>query len=56
MMLYISEGCQPANRLYLVDLEKLERTPSGAINWKAYDVATGACVCAYTCVCVPEPR
>ncbi|KAF5837923.1 prolyl endopeptidase [Dunaliella salina] len=42
VLLYVSEGCQPANRLFLVDTQELtERTPDGSIDWKAYDVNTG---------------
>jgi prolyl oligopeptidase len=36
-MLYISEGCQPANRVFYVDLSALSRTPSGSIDFLAYD-------------------
>lgn len=44
MLLYVSEGCRPANRLYIVDTTALtEKTADGAIDWKAYDVNTGAC-------------
>ena len=42
MMLYVSEGCRPANRLYIVDTQALtERTSDGLIDWRAYDVNTG---------------
>eukprot|EP00200_Dunaliella_tertiolecta_P005806 CAMPEP_0202339224 /NCGR_PEP_ID=MMETSP1126-20121109/1180_1 /ASSEMBLY_ACC=CAM_ASM_000457 /TAXON_ID=3047 /ORGANISM="Dunaliella tertiolecta, Strain CCMP1320" /LENGTH=800 /DNA_ID=CAMNT_0048929749 /DNA_START=75 /DNA_END=2477 /DNA_ORIENTATION=+ len=42
VLLYVSEGCQPANRLFIVDTHELtERTPDGLIDWKAYDVNTG---------------
>jgi hypothetical protein len=42
VLLYVSEGCQPSNRFYLIDTHDLtERTPEGRIDWKAYDVNTG---------------
>ena len=38
LLLYISEGCQPANQLYYVDLNLLARNAQGAIDWAAYDL------------------
>ena len=45
LLLYISEGCQPSNRLWIVDLEKLDLLPScdktsavKSVDWSAYDV------------------
>jgi prolyl oligopeptidase len=43
LLLYISEGCQPSNRLYVVDMEKLDHLPSESpgsvksVDWAAYD-------------------
>ena len=37
LMLYVSEGCQPANRVFYVDLAALPRTHSGSIDFPAYD-------------------
>jgi hypothetical protein len=40
--MYVSEGCQPANRVYYVDLAALsERKPDGSVDWTAYDFKTG---------------
>lgn len=39
--MYVSEGCQPTNRLFYVDLTKLDRTPQGTINFAAYDFFKG---------------
>lgn len=41
MLMYVSEGCQPTNRLFYVDLTKLDRTPQGTINFAAYDFFKG---------------
>jgi prolyl oligopeptidase len=42
LLMYVSEGCQPANRVYYVDLAALsERKPDGSVDWRAYDFNTG---------------
>lgn len=44
LLLYISEGCQPTNKLFVVDMEKLDQLPSQSpgsvtsVNWDAYDI------------------
>ena len=42
LVLYISEGCRPANRVYLADLQGLAKTEGGAPDFKAYDFSKGA--------------
>ncbi|KAG1651129.1 hypothetical protein FOA52_009526 [Chlamydomonas sp. UWO 241] len=42
LLLYVSEGCQPTNRIFYVDLDKLTRTPGGGIDFVKYDFNTGA--------------
>ncbi|KAG2433756.1 hypothetical protein HXX76_008118 [Chlamydomonas incerta] len=37
LVLYLSEGCLPANRLYLVDMQGLDKTAGGAVDWAKYD-------------------
>jgi len=42
IVMYISEGCQPANRIWLVDMQDLtERKPDGSVDWAQYDFKTG---------------
>uniref|UniRef100_A0A7R9W150 Prolyl endopeptidase n=1 Tax=Chlamydomonas euryale TaxID=1486919 RepID=A0A7R9W150_9CHLO len=42
MMMYVSEGCEPTNRIFYVDLEPLKKLPSGAVDFKHYDFNDGA--------------
>ncbi|KAL6754676.1 prolyl oligopeptidase [Haematococcus lacustris] len=43
LLLYVSEGCQPSNRVYYVDMKLLtERTGDGAVDWTKYDFKKGA--------------
>ena len=43
LLLYISEGCQPANRIFYVNLVPLQRSAAtGAIDFPAYDFFMGA--------------
>lgn len=37
-MLYISEGCQPSNRLYLVDLATLPKHAAGHIDFAQFNM------------------
>lgn len=41
-LLYVSEGCLPANRVYLLDLEALPKGGSGAVDFSSYDFFKGA--------------
>lgn len=42
LLLYVTEGCQPANRIFYVDLHLLERTPQGSLDFPAYDFNKGS--------------
>lgn len=56
-ILYVSEGCLPANRLFYVDLSALNKRDDGTIDFNAYDFFQGTlpgtskagCLC-YSCV------
>jgi len=42
VLLYVSEGCQPANRIYYIDMQALsERKADGSVDWNAYDFYKG---------------
>ena len=39
--LYISEGCLPANMVYVVDMAALAKDDSGGVAWAKYDFNKG---------------
>lgn len=42
-MLYVSEGCQPSNRLYYLDLNELPKQPdTAAFDFKEYNFHSGS--------------
>ncbi|GIL73545.1 hypothetical protein Vretimale_5243 [Volvox reticuliferus] len=42
LVLYVSQGCVPANHLYVVDIQALDRTPEGHTDWSKYDFFKGS--------------
>ncbi len=41
LLLYLSEGCQPANRVYYVRLDAVPRSEGGALDFKDLDFHKG---------------
>lgn len=45
LVIYVTEGCRPQNRLYYLDLQQVPRdTQSGALDFSKYDFFKGAWV------------
>ncbi|GLC56852.1 hypothetical protein PLESTB_001156200 [Pleodorina starrii] len=42
LVLYVSQGCVPANHLYVVDIQALDKTPEGHTDWSKYDFFKGS--------------
>jgi hypothetical protein len=42
LLLSIGEGCEPANRVYIVDLTALDKGPDGSPDYPAYEFYSGA--------------
>ncbi|KAI8465889.1 MAG: prolyl oligopeptidase [Monoraphidium minutum] len=42
LLLYVSEGCQPKNRLFHLDLSAIPRSAAGALNFSRFDFFKGA--------------
>ncbi|GFR49589.1 hypothetical protein Agub_g11655, partial [Astrephomene gubernaculifera] len=42
LLLYVTEGCQPANRLYVADMAALGRREDGGVDWGTYDFFKGS--------------
>lgn len=41
LVVYVSEGCQPQNRLYYLDLDLVPRAESGALDFSKSDFFKG---------------
>lgn len=53
LLLYVSEGCLPANQLYAVDMDAMAKAPDGAVDWAAYGFRKGAPTPRHATPCLP---
>jgi hypothetical protein len=50
-MVYVSEGCQPQNRLYYLDLSLVPAAVGGALDFSKFDFFKGTITAARFACC-----